>query len=85
MSFSWPHLSFSDAVAWHGTCLENRYLKYYLPREYGYWQDVDGYYSNPPKMLELPNLVGTEQEVLDVWNAFTKIALASESKTLVSA
>lgn len=87
-----------DAVAFHGTCLDNPYVplltarscadyifailassayKFYVARNFGFWQDVNGYYSKPPKILALPTLSGTEAEVQAHLAQFIHAGLAS--------
>jgi len=77
VGLSWPQVQWTDAVAWHGTCLSNREYKYLLPREHGYWQDVDQYYSQPPNILVLPFLTGTQQQILQQFNHFVSLAIAT--------
>lgn len=55
-----------------------REYKYLLPREHGYWQDVDQYYSRPPRLLVLPFLTGTREQIVQQFNFFTAVSLASE-------
>lgn len=54
-----------------------RPLKYLLPREKGFWQDIDNYYSAPPPLLLLPALSGTQEELLVQMKQFATLAVQS--------
>jgi hypothetical protein len=56
--------------------------KFLMAREYGYWQDIDGFYSRPPKILQLPYLAGTQEQVLRQFNLFASLALRSRFRSL---
>lgn len=53
-------------------------LKYLLPREKGFWQDIDNYYSMPPPLLLLPALSGTQEELLQQMKQFATLAVQSK-------
>lgn len=67
----------SNAESFLLTNTLTRPLKYLLPREKGFWQDIDNYYSEPPMLLQLPALSGTEDDLLVQMKQFATIAVQS--------
>ncbi|GAA97366.1 uncharacterized protein L969DRAFT_74430 [Mixia osmundae IAM 14324] len=58
-----PAAPFPEAVLMHLTCADNAWLKFYLSAVYGYWQNVNGYYTRPPQIITMPEISGTKVQV----------------------
>lgn len=49
-----------------------------MARDLGFWQDMDGYYSNPPDLLVLMHLNGSTSEIRNHFEAAADLAAKRE-------
>jgi len=54
------------AVALHLTCGDDEPTKVFVQKTLGFWPDVDGYYSRPPRLVSFEHLGGTQSEVQQI-------------------
>lgn len=66
----------------HMTCAESTYLKFYIAGAYGGWQDVNNYYTNPPRILIMPSLSGSIQELETLMRLVVGAAIATNRSIL---
>jgi hypothetical protein len=71
-----------DKQILHFTCVETP-LKELMAKMWGYWADMDGYYSAPPKLIELPTLSGNRTELRAYMGAAVQIARASGRRIIL--
>jgi hypothetical protein len=71
----------NESTLIHYTCVEQS-MKNYLGLNFGGFTDLDGYYSNPPKLLRVINIAGSSSAV-HRQIAFTVQIAAAVGRTLI--
>lgn len=51
----------------HTTCADDIGMKLYVAKVEGYWQDVDGYYTGPRKLISIEHLAGSREDVAQLF------------------
>ncbi|GAA5935999.1 uncharacterized protein JCM15063_002677 [Sporobolomyces koalae] len=65
-----PEFERHDSFVQHMTCSESVETKLYISKAQGYWSDVDSYYTQPPRLLSIENVAGTEGELSHYFKMF---------------
>ncbi|GAA94416.1 uncharacterized protein L969DRAFT_53420 [Mixia osmundae IAM 14324] len=74
------HLSYgvaAESVLFHGTCIDDYEIRRIVAANHGFAQDVDGYYSQPRKILAVDALVGDTESLQATFAVI--VGLAAES------
>ncbi|KAL8291977.1 hypothetical protein RQP46_001443 [Phenoliferia psychrophenolica] len=68
------HVQRHQSIFLHMTCGDNQPIKDYISKAQGYWGDVNGYYSDPPKLLSTNHFVGSVRDLTKLVQIFLAIA-----------
>ncbi|BGP47753.1 hypothetical protein JCM10450v2_003618 [Rhodotorula kratochvilovae] len=58
-----PYAARDQSVYLHMTCGDDTLTKVFVSKTQGFWSDIDGYYSNPPPLLTVDHLSGSQDDV----------------------
>ncbi|GAA6002103.1 hypothetical protein JCM10207_003075 [Rhodosporidiobolus poonsookiae] len=63
-----------DSVFLHSTCADDAAVKLWLAKDEGFWTDLDGYYSQPPPLVSIDRLTGSQADLLQLFKIVTTVA-----------
>ncbi|GAA5969901.1 hypothetical protein JCM11641_008079 [Rhodosporidiobolus odoratus] len=58
-----PWVSRHDSVYVHATCCDDAWVKLFVAKTEGFWNDLDSYYSRPPPLLSIDHLSATQSDL----------------------
>ncbi|GAA5981414.1 hypothetical protein JCM5350_004055 [Sporobolomyces pararoseus] len=62
-----------DSINYHTTCADDKWVKLYLAKSEGFWNDVDNYYSQPPRLVSIEHISASESQITQLF----KVVLAA--------
>ncbi|GAA5963915.1 hypothetical protein JCM8115_002756 [Rhodotorula mucilaginosa] len=68
------HLSRHDSIFLHTTCADDIEMKLYIAKVEGYWQDVDGYYTRPRRLISIEHLAGSREDMAQLFRTLLTLS-----------
>ncbi|GAA5914301.1 uncharacterized protein JCM6883_001805 [Sporobolomyces salmoneus] len=62
-----------DSINYHSTCADDKWVKLYLAKSEGFWNDLDDYYSQPPRLISVDHLSASDAQITQLF----KLVLAA--------